>query len=156
MSSGDAGALLEQLFSSEVVDAFERLIDERVREAFESARRTASSRTWLTLEEASQELGCSADAIRMRIRRGRLDARRQGRRLYVSAASIRTLSGGVADAGAHELLTVKEAAGYLRCTPQRIYELRSDGRLPRTREGGRALVWRRDLDALIADPARME
>jgi excisionase family DNA binding protein len=48
-----------------------------------------------------------------------------------------------------QLLTVGEAADYLRCSPQRIYELRSSGRLPRTREGGRALVWRSDLDHLL-------
>ncbi len=48
-----------------------------------------------------------------------------------------------------EWLTAVEAAEYLRCKPQRIYELRSSGRLPSHMEGGRALVRRRDLDALI-------
>lgn len=49
-----------------------------------------------------------------------------------------------------EWLTVEEAAEHLRCSAQRIYELRSDGRLPRHKEGGRALVRRRDLDGLIS------
>lgn len=52
--------------------------------------------------------------------------------------------------GEREWLTVAEAAEYIRCQPQRIYELRSDGRLPKHSEGGRALVRRRDLDGLIA------
>ncbi len=50
-----------------------------------------------------------------------------------------------------ELLSVPEAAEVLRCKPQRIYELRSAGRLPRTVEGGRAVVRRSDLEGLIAE-----
>jgi len=157
MSSGHERELLQRLFAPEVVDALERLVDERVRGALESVSAAGSSRTWLTLEEAGRELGYSANAIRMRIGRGRLEARRQGRRVYVSAASIRSLSGGLKVRGdGGELLSVGEAAHYLRCAPQRIYELRSSGRLPRTSEGGRALVRRGDLEALIADPAPME
>jgi hypothetical protein len=94
MSSGDARELLERFFAPQVVDAFERLVDERVEAVSESVSREASSRIWLTCAEAGEELGCSAAAIRMRVQRGRLEARRQGRRLYVSAASIRSLSGG--------------------------------------------------------------
>jgi len=58
-------------------------------------------------------------------------------------------------AGAGELLTVPEAAEYLHCSPQRIYELRSSGRLPRTSEGGRALVRRADLDGLVVDESSL-
>lgn len=54
-----------------------------------------------------------------------------------------------------ELLTVSEAAEYLRCSRQRIYELRSSGRLPKTMEGGRALVRRVDLDGLVVDEASL-
>jgi excisionase family DNA binding protein len=43
---------------------------------------------WLTLEQAAARLGCSPDAVRMRVKRKRLEGRRQGRRLYVSAASV--------------------------------------------------------------------
>jgi excisionase family DNA binding protein len=46
------------------------------------------ARKWLTVSEAAELLGCSTDAIRMRCSRGRLEHRRQGRRLYVSAASV--------------------------------------------------------------------
>lgn len=57
------------------------------------------------------------------------------------------------DAQSHygELLSVPEAATVLRCKPQRVYDLRSTGRLPRTVEGGRAVVRRSDIDQLVAD-----
>ena len=51
-----------------------------------------------------------------------------------------------------EWLTVQEAAEFLRCRPQRIYDLRADGRLSRHVEGGRrALVSRRELAGLVVD-----
>ena len=50
-----------------------------------------------------------------------------------------------------DLLSVREAAVVLRCKPQRIYDLRSAGRLPRTTEGGRAVVRRSDLERLVAE-----
>jgi excisionase family DNA binding protein len=48
-------------------------------------------RAWLTVGEAAEQLACSTDAVRMRVRRGRLKGRKQGRRLYVSADSIQRL-----------------------------------------------------------------
>ncbi|MGH3024775.1 MAG: helix-turn-helix domain-containing protein [Gaiellaceae bacterium] len=44
-----------------------------------------------------------------------------------------------------------EAAEMLRCKPQRVYDLRSAGRLPRTTEGGRAVVRRVDLERLVGE-----
>jgi len=46
-------------------------------------------------------------------------------------------------------MTTLEAAEYLRCSRQRIYDLLSAGRLPRLKEGGRTLVARADLDHLV-------
>lgn len=46
------------------------------------------AREWYTLDEAGDRLGCTRDAVRMRANRGRLEARRQGRRVYVSARSV--------------------------------------------------------------------
>lgn len=55
-------------------------------------------------------------------------------------------------------MTVDEAAEFLRCRPQRIYDLRSSGRLRRVSDGGRALVLRSELELLVVDedelPAR--
>ena len=59
-----------------------------------------------------------------------------------------------AGAPAAELLSVSEAAEMLRCKPQRVYDLRSAGRLPRTTEGGRAVVRRSDLERLVAEVER--
>jgi len=50
-----------------------------------------------------------------------------------------------------ELLTVPEAAGLLRCKPQRIRDLLAQRRLPRVKDGGRTLIARRDLEAYLGD-----
>jgi excisionase family DNA binding protein len=47
-------------------------------------------------------------------------------------------------------LTVREAADYLRARPQRVYDLLSDGRLTRVKDGSRVLVARAELDAHLA------
>jgi DNA-directed RNA polymerase specialized sigma24 family protein len=78
-------------FSPELVEAITRLVDERVSVEV-AALASANGRQWLTLDEAGARLGVSADAVRMRVRRGRPEAQRQGRRLYVSAASVERLA----------------------------------------------------------------
>lgn len=88
----DARSRLEQLLAPAVVDAIEQLVEQLVLERLAAVEAETANRTWLTLEEAGEQLGCSADAVRMRIRRGRLEARRQGRRVYVSTASVERLS----------------------------------------------------------------
>jgi Helix-turn-helix domain len=50
-----------------------------------------------------------------------------------------------------DLLSIAEAAELLRCKPQRLYDLRSAGRLPRTVEGGRAVVRRSDIGRLVSE-----
>ena len=50
-----------------------------------------------------------------------------------------------------ELLTTAQAAEYLNCKPQRIYDLKSRGDLPAFKEGGRVLIRRADLDALLVE-----
>lgn len=49
-----------------------------------------------------------------------------------------------------EFMTPETAARYLDCAPQRVYDLRSKGRLRRYNDGGRALVSRAQLDAYVA------
>jgi hypothetical protein len=85
-------ARLELLLSPAIVDAIEQLVDQRVREELDARETQTAQRTWLTLEEAGLQLGCSPDAVRKRVNRGRLEGRRQGRRVYVSAASVERLS----------------------------------------------------------------
>jgi excisionase family DNA binding protein len=52
-------------------------------------------------------------------------------------------------------MTVQEAAEYARCSKQHIYDLRSDGRLGRHGERGRALVDRAELDAYLDNSTRI-
>lgn len=60
----------------------------------------------------------------------------------------------VGDAGAEpELLTVPEAAEFLRCKPQRVRDLLSQGRLGTIKEGRRTLVSRADLVAHLRKAA---
>jgi hypothetical protein len=62
-------------------------LEERVREiAVDVARDEIArqqQRRWASLAEAAQLFGCSYDAMRMRVERGSVEYRRQGRRLYV-------------------------------------------------------------------------
>ena len=46
-------------------------------------------------------------------------------------------------------LTVEQAAGYLACKPKRIYDLRSQRRVPFAKDGSRTLLRRTDLDAYL-------
>ncbi len=46
-------------------------------------------------------------------------------------------------------MTVAEAAEYLRCDPQRVYDLASNGRLPRYKDGRRTLHRRVDVMKLV-------
>jgi excisionase family DNA binding protein len=46
-------------------------------------------------------------------------------------------------------LSVSEAADYLRCDRQRIYDLCSSRRLSKLKDGSRVLLRRDELDALI-------
>lgn len=48
------------------------------------------------------------------------------------------------------LLTVEEAAQYLRCRPKRIYDLTSQRRLKFLKDGSRTLIRRDALDEYLA------
>jgi excisionase family DNA binding protein len=55
-----------------------------------------------------------------------------------------------ADRREPELLTVEEAAERIRASRQRIYDLVSEGRLTRHKDGSRLLLSRRELDEHVA------
>jgi excisionase family DNA binding protein len=71
--------VLRPLVTELVAEEVERRLDE-----LDGGR----SKEWYTLAEAGARLGCSRDAVRMRAKRGRLEARRMGRNVYVSARSV--------------------------------------------------------------------
>jgi excisionase family DNA binding protein len=79
---------LEAALAPGLVDALEQLVAETVRNQLAAAGAAAPSRRWLTVVEAAEKLACSERAIYMRVHRGRLEHRHQGRRLYVSAVSV--------------------------------------------------------------------
>jgi excisionase family DNA binding protein len=51
--------------------------------------------------------------------------------------------------GESPYLTVREAATYIRASPQRIYDLLSSRRLPKYKDGRRVLIRRSDLDQYL-------
>ncbi len=80
---------LAGLLGAELLAALDAYVDERVAQALAAAAPAGNgAAAWLTLEQAAERLGCSADAVRMRAKRGRLEHKRQGRRVYVSRASV--------------------------------------------------------------------
>jgi excisionase family DNA binding protein len=82
------GVNLDAFLGPQLVAAIERLVDERVAQAVAGLRVPEPLSPWLTVRQAAEMLGCSEAAVRMRINRERLEARRQGRRVYVSRASL--------------------------------------------------------------------
>ncbi len=79
--------------SPELVGALAELVADEVARQLADLDSPRSSPKWLTLEQAAERLDCTPDAVRMRINRGRIESRRQGRRIYVSAESVDGLGG---------------------------------------------------------------
>lgn len=69
--------------------------------------------------------------------------------LMVKADVIRELK---IERKASPYLTVGEAAAYLRCSPQRIYDLCCARKLTPHKDGSRSLFRRDDLDAVLTGP----
>lgn len=53
------------------------------------------------------------------------------------------------DGAGREVFTIAQSASFLGCSTGRIYNLRSEGRLPSRHEGGRAVQLREDLLGLV-------
>ncbi|PWU23551.1 MAG: hypothetical protein C5B48_08390 [Candidatus Rokuibacteriota bacterium] len=66
------------------------------------------------------------------------------------AIAVRVLELLPQPAPASPYLRIDEAADYLRCSRQRIYDLLSAGRVARYKDGSRVLVLRAELDELVA------
>lgn len=89
-SIGDKSARerLSLLLSPDLLMALEELVDERARAVLAATFPVGDAPRWLTVEQTAKRLSCTPDAVRMRVKRGRLEHRRQGRRIYVSAESV--------------------------------------------------------------------
>jgi excisionase family DNA binding protein len=68
----------------------------------------------------------------------------------VADVAARVLAELHAQQPAPALMSVAEAAAYLRCDRQRVYDLVSARRLPKLKDGARVLLRRADLDAHLA------
>jgi excisionase family DNA binding protein len=84
-----ARAKLEALLSPDLLVALDEYVRDLVDERLADQTVASMGRDWYTLEEAARLLGCSYGAARMRARRGRLEVRRQGRTVLVSARSLK-------------------------------------------------------------------
>jgi excisionase family DNA binding protein len=79
---------LDAFLGPELGAAIEQFVDERVALVVAELQAPAPASPWLTVPQVAALLGCSPEAVRMRIRRGRLVTRRQGRRVYVARSSV--------------------------------------------------------------------
>lgn len=79
---------LAQVLHPELLDRIDAYIDERVAGAVDALQHTNGHGRWVTLEVAASLTGCSADAMRMRVSRGRYRSRRDGSRVYVLRADV--------------------------------------------------------------------
>jgi len=50
-------------------------------------------------------------------------------------------------------MTTEEVAAYLRCSPQRVREMVTSGRLEHQKDGARNLYRRSDVERLVVDPS---
>lgn len=69
----------------------------------------------------------------------------------IAARVAEMLSTSSSPDSAQRWLTIDQAAAYIGCRRQRIYDLRSSGRLKRHGDGGRALVDRYELEQLVSN-----
>lgn len=70
--------------SPEARAELDRYIDARIREALQHER----AKRWMTVAETAAYLGVSEPAVRHRIARGRVPAKRQGRALLVDRVAL--------------------------------------------------------------------
>jgi hypothetical protein len=81
----DRSDLLGLLLSAEIVAALDEHVRDVVRETVRDEIDRQDGRQWIPVPEAAKVYGCSPAALRMRVKRGTVEARRQGSRLFVRA-----------------------------------------------------------------------
>lgn len=79
----ERAGLLDLLLSPDLVAALDDHIRDIVAEVVLDERARAERREWLPISDAAARLGCTTDAVRMRVKRKTIESRRQGRRIYV-------------------------------------------------------------------------
>lgn len=79
---------LAQVLHPDLLDGIDAYIDERVTSVVNAFQQTNGHARWVTLEAAAELAGCSLDAMRMRVSRGRYRSRRDGARVYVLRVDV--------------------------------------------------------------------
>jgi hypothetical protein len=80
---------LADVLAPDVLTALDAFVDERIAAALTDQPTGSNGHgRWATLEEGAELAGCSADAMRMRVTRGRYRSRRDGARVYVLRADV--------------------------------------------------------------------
>ena len=80
---------LADVLAADVLAALDAFVDERIAAALSTAPASnGHAPRWVTLEDAADLAGCSPDAMRMRVSRGRYRSRRDGARVYVLRADV--------------------------------------------------------------------
>jgi hypothetical protein len=75
---------LAGLVGPELLELLDAYVDERFAAALAAVQPPESNGGgWLTLARAAEILDTTPDAVRMRAKRGRLETRHEGRRVYV-------------------------------------------------------------------------
>ena len=95
-------------------------------------------------ESATAEAASSTASLRLELPPAAVEA------IAARAAELVLQQLEGADRASSPYLNVDEAAEYLRCSKQRIYDLLSARRLTRYKDGSRVLVVREELDSLVA------
>lgn len=79
---------LAMVISPALLGILDEYVGERVQQELAAQASRIDGRRWLTVREAARLEGCSGDAMRMRLRRGRYESKHVGRTVLVFAASL--------------------------------------------------------------------
>ena len=88
ITGGRSVSDLRDLFAPELVEALERLVDERVAAALAGRERIGSEPEWMSIEEAATHIRVSPSTIARKLREGRLDSTYVGRRRLVRRSDL--------------------------------------------------------------------
>ena len=79
---------LAMIVSPALLGILDQYVGERVREELDAQRAADAGPRWVPVAEAARLEGCSVDAMRMRLARGRYETKHVGRSVLVAAASL--------------------------------------------------------------------
>jgi hypothetical protein len=102
---------LELALSPQLLDALDEYVRDVVDGALRDKRARAERGDWVPLAVAADRMGCSTDAVRMRVNRKTIEARRQGRRIYVRLDGATSDNGSVPSSTANRAPARRRSPG---------------------------------------------